>query len=211
MNWGRHRLPLALAAGLDAAGLIAAALTVSGLRQSSVANQQLLLLALLLIYLSLGWLLGSYTLLKLARLRWMQLLLRLGITSTASIVAGALLGWLLRVPPDITMLHRGSLIPLFSLVTFWSALVRLGLRQGQHLSSQPAWQIVALPQEVEAITKEWRRSPSALPIPLVLEFSPTLWSSDPPSSAIALSSGIVARENELRFCEKVVGQGHPVL
>ena len=41
MNWGRHRLPLALAAGLDAAGLIAAALTVSGLRQSSFANQQL--------------------------------------------------------------------------------------------------------------------------------------------------------------------------
>ena len=55
-----------------------------------------MLLALLLIYLSLGWLFGSYTLLKLARLRWMQLLLRLGITSTASIVAGALLGWLLR-------------------------------------------------------------------------------------------------------------------
>jgi hypothetical protein len=108
MNWSRHRLPLALAAGLDAAGLIAAALIVNGLRQSSVADQQLLLFALVLIYLSLGWLFGSYTLLKLARLRWMQLLLRLGITSTASIVAGALLGWLLRVPPGVTLLHRGS-------------------------------------------------------------------------------------------------------
>jgi lipopolysaccharide/colanic/teichoic acid biosynthesis glycosyltransferase len=211
MNWGRHRLPLALAAGLDAAGLIAAALTVSGLRQSSFANQQLLLLALLLIYLSLGWLFGSYTLLKLARLRWMQLLLRLGITSTASIVAGALLGWLLRVPPDITMLHRGSLIPLFSLVTFWSAVVRLGLRQSQHLSFQTARQIVALPQEVEAIAREWRRNYSSTPLPAILPFSSNLWKHDAPKATIALSSGVAAEANVQQFCQEVVGQGHPVL
>ena len=68
---------------------------MNGLRQNSVGNQQLLLLGLVLIYLSLGWLFGSYTLLKLTRLRWIQLLLRLGITSGASIVAGALLGGLL--------------------------------------------------------------------------------------------------------------------
>ena len=211
MNWGRHRLPLALAAGLDAAGLIAAALTVNGLRQNSVGNQQLLLLGLVLIYLSLGWLFGSYTLLKLTRLRWIQLLLRLGITSGASIVAGALLGWLLRVPQDITLLHRGSLIPMFSLVSCWSALVRLGLRQGQHLSSQPAWQIVALPQEVEAITKEWRRSYGNNPLPPILPFSSTLWERDSPNATIALSSGVAAEADVQQFCQQVVGQGHPVL
>ena len=211
MNWGRHRLPLALAAGLDAAGLIAAALTVNGLRQNSVGNQQLLLLGLVLIYLSLGWLFGSYTLLKLTRLRWIQLLLRLGITSGASIVAGALLGWLLRVPQDITLLHRGSLIPMFSLVSFWSALVRLGLRQSQHLSSQPAWQIVALPQEVEAITKEWRRSFGNNPLPPILPFSSTLWERDSPNATIALSSGVAAEADVQQFCQQVVGQGHPVL
>lgn len=211
MNWGRHRLPLALAAGLDAAGLIAAALTVNGLRQSSVANQQLLLLALVLVYVSLGWLFGSYTLLRLVRLRWMQLLLRLGITSAASTVVGALLGWLLRVPPDITLLHRGSLIPLFSLVTFWSALVRLGLRQSQHFSSQTAWQIVALPQEVEAISREWQRSFSSTPLPAILPFSPNLWKRDAPNTTIALSSGVAAEANVQQFCQEVVGQGHPVL
>ena len=211
MNWGRHRLPLALAAGLDAAGLIATALTVNGLRQNSVDNQQLLLLSLVLIYLSLGWLFGSYTLLKLARLRWMQLLLRLGITSAASIVAGALLGWLLRVPQDISLLHRGSLIPLFSLVSFWSALVRLGLRQSQHLSSQTPWQIVALPQEVEAIAKEWRRSYGSNTLPPILPFSSTLWERDAPSATIALSSGVAAEANVQQLCKEVVGQGHPVL
>ena len=211
MNWGHHRLPLVLAAALDAAGLIAAALTVNGLRQSSVANQQLLLLALVLIYLSLGWLFGSYSLLKLTRLRWIQLLLRLGITSASSIVAGALLGWLLRVPQDIGLLHRGSLIPLFSLVSFWSALVRLGLRQSKHLSSQPAWQIVALPQEVEAIAKEWRRSYGSNTLPPILPFSSTLWERDAPSATIALSSGVAAEANVQQLCQEVVGQGHPVL
>ena len=211
MNWSRHRLPLALAAGLDAAGLIAAALIVNGLRQSSVADQQLLLFALVLIYLSLGWLFGSYTLLKLARLRWMQLLLRLGITSTASIVAGALLGWLLRVPPGVTLLHRGSLIPLFSLAILWSALVRLVLRQSQHLSSQPAWQVVALPQEVAAIAREWRRSYGSTPLPAILPFSPKLWERDAPNASIALSSGVAAEANVQQFCQEVVGQGHPVL
>jgi len=211
MNWGRHRLPLALAAGLDAAGLIAAAITVNGLRQNSVGNQQLLLLALVLIYLSLGWLFGSYTLLKLTRLRWIQLLLRLGITSGASIVAGALLGWLLRVPQDISLLHRGSLIPLFSLVSFWSALVRLGLRQSQHLSSQTPWQIVALPQEVEAIAKEWRRSYGSNTLPPILPFSSTLWERDAPSATIGLSSGVAAEANVQQLCQEVVGQGHPVL
>lgn len=211
MNWGRHRLPLALAAALDAAGLIAAALIVNGLRQSSFANQQLLLLALALIYLSLGWLFGSYTLLKLARLRWMQLLLRLGITSTASIAAGALLGWLLRVPPDITLLHRGSLIPLFSLVSIWSTLVRLGLRQSQQLTYQTAWQIVALPQEEAAITQEWQRCFSSTPLPAILNFSSNLWKHDAPKATIALSIGVAAEANVQQFCQEVVSHGHPVL
>ncbi|MCP9805821.1 exopolysaccharide biosynthesis polyprenyl glycosylphosphotransferase [Cyanobium sp. T1B-Tous] len=211
MSWARHRFPLALAAGLDAAGLVGIAVAVNGLRRSNLAEQQLLLLVLVLLYLSLGWLFGSYTLLKRSRLRWTQLLLRLGVTSAASLTAGALLGWLLRVPPDIGLLHRGSLIPLFSLVTIWSALVRLGLRQGERLSPLPAWQIVALPQEIEAITREWRRSSNNAPAPTILRFSPTLWATDGPSAAIALSTGVAAEANVQQFCQEVVGQGHPVL
>jgi exopolysaccharide biosynthesis polyprenyl glycosylphosphotransferase len=213
MSWSRHRFPLAVAAGLDGAGLVALAITINGLRQSNLAQQQLLLLALTLIYLSLGWLFGSYTLLKLARLRWTQLLLRLGITSAASLVAGALLGWLLRLPPEIGLLHRGSLIPLFSLVTLWSALVRLGLRQGQRLSPLPGWQIVALENEAEAIAREWHRDGASgqTPLPAILSFSPTLWSTQSPHAAIALSSGVATAANVQQFCQLVVGEGHPVL
>ena len=211
MSWARHRFPLALAASLDAAGLVMAAVAVNGLRRSNLADQQLLLLVLLLIYLSLGWLFGSYTLLKLSRLRWTQLLLRLGITSAASLTAGALLGWLLRVPADIGLLHRGSLIPLFSLTTLWSILVRLGLRQGRRLSTQPSWQIVTLPREMEPIASEWRRGNGSIATPAILPFSPTLWVNQSPSSAIALSSGVSAEANVQQFCQQVVGQGHPVL
>lgn len=213
MSWARHRFPLAVAAGLDGAGLVMLAIAINGLRQSNLAHQQLLLLALTLIYLSLGWLFGSYTLLKLARLRWTQLLLRLGITSAASLVAGALLGWLLRLPPEIGLLHRGSLIPLFTLATLWSALVRLGLRQGQRLAPLPGWQIVALPTEAEAIAREWRRDGASghPPLPAILSFSPKLWSNQPPHAAIALSSGVAAAANVQQFCQLVVGGGHPVL
>ena len=209
MGWARPRLPLAVAASLDGAGLVLLAVAINALRQSKLANQQLLLLlALVLIYLSLGWLFGSYTLLKQARLRRSRMLLRLATTAGAALVASALLGWLLRASPAITLLHRGSLIPLFSLLVPWSALVRLGLRQ---VNTQPAWQILALEQEAEAVGQEWRRGPSALPVPLVLGFSPTLLSSKQPSSAIALSSGVASETNVLQFCEKVVGQGHPVI
>ena len=209
MGWARPRLPLAVAASLDGAGLVLLAVAINALRQSKLANQQLLLLlALVLIYLSLGWLFGSYTLLKQARLRRSRMLLRLATTAGAALVASALLGWLLRASPAITLLHRGSLIPLFSLLVPWSALVRLGLRQ---VNTQPAWQILALEQEAEAVGQEWRRGPSALPVPVVLGFSPTLLSSKQPSSAIALSSGVASETNVLQFCEKVVGQGHPVI
>ena len=213
MSWARHRFPLAVAAGLDAAGLVLLAITINGLRQSNLADQQLLLLALVLMYLSLGWLLGSYTLLKRSRLRWTQLLLRVGLTSGTSMAAGALLGWLLRLPPEVGLLHRGSLIPLFGLLTAWSALVRLALRRGERLHPLPGWQIVALEKEGPAIAEEWGRgtSGSSLAPPTILHLSPTLWATDGPSTAIALSSGVAAAANVQQFCQLVVGQGHPVL
>jgi lipopolysaccharide/colanic/teichoic acid biosynthesis glycosyltransferase len=213
MSWARHRFPLAVAAGLDATGLVLLAIAINGLRQSNLAEQQLLLLALVLTYLSLGWLFGSYTLLKRSRLRWTQLLLRVGLTSGASMVAGALLGWLLRLPPEVGLLHRGSLIPLFGLLTAWSALVRLALRRGERLHPLPGWQIVALEQEGPAIAEEWGRgtSGSSLAPPTILHLSPTLWATDGPSTAIALSSGVAAAANVQQFCQLVVGQGHPVL
>jgi exopolysaccharide biosynthesis polyprenyl glycosylphosphotransferase len=213
MSWARHRFPLAVAAGLDATGLVLLAIAINGLRQSNLAEQQLLLLTLVLTYLSLGWLFGSYTLLKLVRLRRTQLVLRLGITSAASLIAGALLGWLLRLPPDISLLHRGSLFPLFSLATLWSALVRLALRQGQRLTPLPMWQIVALTSEVEAIAKEWRRDTTIrqAPLPTILSFSPSLWCAQAPDTAIALSSGATSTADVQQFCQLVVARGHPVL
>jgi exopolysaccharide biosynthesis polyprenyl glycosylphosphotransferase len=210
LGWARHRFPLALAASLDAVGLVVLAVAINGLRQSNLAQQQLLLV-LALIYLSLGWLFGSYTLLKRSRLRWSQLLLRLASTAAGSVAAGALLGWLLRASAEISLLHRGSLIPLFGLLIPWSALVRLALRQGRTPSLQSAWQIVALPQEAEAVGQEWRRGASTTAVPPVLDYSPTLWSRQSPSSAIALSSGVAAEANVQQFCQTVVGQGHPVL
>ena len=70
---------------------------------------------------------------------------------------------------------------------------------------------MALPQEVEAIAKEWRRSYGSNTLPPILPFSSTLWERDAPSATIALSSGVAAEANVQQLCQEVVGQGHPVL
>jgi len=212
MGWARPRLPLAVAASLDAGGLVVLAVIINALRQNNLAHQQLLLLALVLIYLSLGWLFGSYTLLKQARLHRTQMLLRLATAAGAALAAFALMGWLFRVSQETTLLHRGSLIPLCILLIPWSALVRLYVYNGLLLiPPQPAWQIVALKKEAEAVSQEWQRGTNSFLNPVVLVFSPTLWSSDPPCSGIALSNGVINETNVSQFCEKVVGHGHPVI
>lgn len=157
MHWLRHRRWLALAAGLDALGVSLLAAWIDRERDGFLENQLPLLVMLVAIYLSLGWLFGSFTLVKMRRLRWSQLVVRLAITSSATTASGAVLGWLLRTAPEVTLLHRGSLLPLFALAALWSGGVRLLLRQLAHATRQDHWEIVSLPAEQEAIRREWER------------------------------------------------------
>jgi len=223
MPWARHRLPLALAAVLDAAGLVVLALPVEawriGLARSDLGavlgqqlgDQQSLLLALVLIYWSLGWLFGSYTLLKLRQIAWSQLLVRLGSTSAGSIAAGALLGWLLRVPPEVTLLHRGSLIPLFGLAALWSAAARVWLRRQLHLIGQQRWQIVALAEEREQLVQEWRMTPVPRPLPPIIAVEAGRgFPGRLPAESVALSAGVAALGDMQLFCQQAVGHGQPV-
>ncbi len=206
-----------LAAGLDALGVCLLAIGIDGSRSALIGRQIGLLLVLVAAYLSLGWLFGSYTLLKASRLRWVQLVTRLGITSLASVTAGALLGWLLRASPELTLLHRGSLLPLFSLAALWSGGVRLLLWPLARAQQQDIWQIVALPDEREEVRREWERlgGPSA---PTINGFSLQGPYGDQQSaegapmsiSGIALSHGVLSQPDVLRYCATVVAEGLPI-
>lgn len=223
MPWARHRLPLVLAAALDGVGLAGLAVAVVawriGLERDGLAlplSQQLgsqrgLLLALVLIYWTLGWLFGSYTLLKLRSIRWPQVLVRLGSTSAASIAAGALLGWILRVAPEVTLLHRGSLIPLFGLASLWSGVVRLWLRRHLHLGSSLRWQIVALQEERDQLARDWTLTATPGPLPQIVTMEPGQgFPGRLLAEAVALSAGVATLGDMQIFCQQAVGHGQPV-
>lgn len=157
MHWLSTRRWLALAAGLDAAGLVVLALVIGRARQAPSDPSAGLLLILVLLYWTFGWLFGSYTVLRRTDLRRTRLALRLGVTSAVSLSAAALLGWLVRAGPTVAVLHRGSLIPLFALLVLWSALVRLAIRQASGSASNHHWRVLALPEEMTVIEREWGR------------------------------------------------------
>ncbi len=213
MHWLRHRRWLALAAGLDALGVCLLAAWIDRERNGFLDNQLGLLAMLVVIYLSLGWLFGSFTLLKARRLRWSQLVVRLAITSAATTAAGALVGWLLRTAPDVTLLHRGSLMPLFTLAALWSGGVRLLLRQLAHSTRQDQWDIVSLPGEREAIKAEWERI-GAIQAPSIhvlgQEVLQLMQAEGNENCGLALSQGVLKQSDGLDSCARALAEGRPV-
>ncbi len=215
MHWLRHRRWLALAAGLDAVGVCLLADWIDRTRLGSIDNQIGLLLILVGAYLSLGWLFGSYTILKSSHWRWVQLVVRVGITSLATVAVGALLGWLLRASPELTLLHRGSLLPLFTLAAVWSGALRLVLWRLSRVNQQDVWQIVTLPEEREDVRQEWQRR-SGIPTPAIHGWAApgtTAEGDEPrpaPSLGVALSNGVLSQPDVLAYCAWVVAQGRPI-
>ena len=213
MPWARHRIPLLTASLLDAVGLVGLAML------NNVSNGQLLipqsapLLVLVLIYCSLGWLFGSYTLLKLKTLAWSQMLARLGSTALASIAAAAVFSYLFRLQITSDLFFRSNLIPLFVLLSLWSAAVRLLLRRLRPSQPQGRWHIVALPSEIASLAAEWRRSlVAAGPLPEITELSAGSSSGAQllDGEALALSAGVINDASLQRFCQEAVNRGQAV-
>ena len=212
MHWLRHRRLLALAASLDALGLSLGAVWIDRARNGQIDRQLVLLVLIVGIYWSLGWLFGSYSLLKAPRLRWSQLLVRVLFTSLGTVAAGAVLGWLLRASPQVTLLHRGSLIPLFALVAAWSASVRLAIRRLARGSGSDPWLVLARPEETTTILLEWRRLGSAAPpairsLPEGAPLEEVLDSPGEQQGLVALSPGVLDQANGPDGVEAVVARG----
>jgi exopolysaccharide biosynthesis polyprenyl glycosylphosphotransferase len=211
MPWARHRIPLLTAALLDAVGLVGLAI-LNDFNGRLVIPQSAPLLVLVLIYCSLGWLFGSYTLLKLKTLAWTQMLARLGSTALASIAAAAVFSYLFRLQITSDLFFRSNLIPLFVLLSLWSAAVRLLLRRLRPSRPQGRWHIVALPTEIASLAAEWRRSlVAAGPLPEITELSPGNSATQLlDGEALALSAGVINDASLQRFCQEAVNRGQAV-
>jgi len=199
-----------LAAGLDGLGLALLAVGVNQVRDGFLERQLGLLLALLLSYWLFGWLLGSYTLLKLSRLQPWHMLLRLAATSLSGVTTGALIQWSIRADPTLTLLHRGSLIPLFALMALWSGGVRLYLRRYDPPPAGRHWRIVAKPEEVEAAGREWRTvGGEAPPAILMLSDENDILDRVPPGVGVAMSPEVLHSERGQLLGEQLAAQGSP--
>ena len=113
----------------------------------------------LLVYPCLGWLFGSFTLLRWRSLHLHVLIQRLFLTAVAALIVVAVARWLINPPDSIWVLHRRvQLLWLGSLFT-WSLLVRFGLRRGLVFPEPPQLLLLADNSEADIIQRAWKRVP----------------------------------------------------
>ena len=123
----------------------------------------------LLLYPSLGWLFGSYTVLRWRHLPQLLLLQRVLLTCVATLVVLAIARWVTNPPESIWLLHRRVQLLWLSGVCLWSLLVRISLRRGLVLPDPPQLLLVADSQEAQVIQQAWSRVPQLQNLQL-LEF-----------------------------------------
>ena len=126
---------------------------------SSLEGQGSWLLFSLLLYPSLGWLFGSYTVLRWRRLTLPALLQRLVITAVVSVIVMAVARWLINPADAVWLVNRRVQLAWMVALTSWALLVRLALRRGLLLPDAPRLMLLAQQNEVHSVLTAWRRVP----------------------------------------------------
>ena len=113
----------------------------------------------LLLYPLLGWLFGTYTVLRWRQLALPVLLQRLLLTSVVTLMVVAIARWLINPGDEVWLVHRRVQLFWLGLLLVWSLLVRVGLRRGVLLPDAPRLLLLASEDEQEVILQSWRRVP----------------------------------------------------
>ena len=169
MWWYQPRALLLRALLLDSLGhlliLAAIALYPSWLElprggAPELEDQGFWLIFCLLLYPLLGWLFGSYTVLRWRRLAFPVLLQRLLITSTATLIVVLIASWLVNPGEGVWLVYRRVQAVSLGFLTAWSLLVRIALRRGLLLPDAPRLMLLASDEETALILQAWARVPS---------------------------------------------------
>ena len=87
---------------------------------------------------------------------------RLALTAAATVLALVLLGWIVDVSEQLTLLHRGTLVLLLLVQSAWSLVLRLVLRGiGAAPGTARPHTLLASHEDGEQIRREWQRTPYA--------------------------------------------------
>ena len=187
MSWRNPRRILLVCAGLDLVGLCALAVLISLFKPVPLFPQAGWLLLTAAAYLGLGWLFGSYTVLRWRRLPLAAVLQRVLITGVVTLVVVALARLLLNPPEAVWLVHRSTqaawLVPLMG----WSLLIRGLLRRGVLLPPEAQVALVGPVDELRSVLEAWNRTPVRQPLrcispeqalaltpPVVLALAPSL-------------------------------------
>ena len=117
------------------------------------------LLFMVLLYPALGWLFGSYTVLRWRRLTFPVLLQRLLLTALATLMVVAMVRWLVNPGLDVWLVHRRVQFLWMGGVTCWAVAVRLALRNGLLLPESTRLFLLAESDEIAHVMRAWKRVP----------------------------------------------------
>ena len=157
----------------------------------------------LLLYPLLGWLFGSYTVLRWRRLSFSVLLQRLLITASATLMVVAIARWLVNPSEQVWLVYRRVQVFWQGGLVAWSLLLRIGLRRGLLLPDAPRLLLLSTGKEMWAMLKAWARgaprqrlepiSPLALQQLLNEGSAPLLVALSPRCSCDPSLSGLIER------------------
>ena len=187
MSWRNPRRILLVCAGLDLAGLIGLAVLISLFKPVPLFPQLGWLLFTAVAYLGLGWLFGSYTVLRWRRLPLAAVLQRVLITGVVTLVVVALARLLFNPPDTVWLVHRSTQAVWLAPLMGWSLLMRGLLRRGVLLPPEAQVALVGPAHELQPVLEAWRRTPVRQPLrcltpeqalelspPVVLALAPSL-------------------------------------
>ena len=162
LSWRNPRRDLLLCAGLDLLGMIFVVLGIASLWSQPLKGQFVWIVITITVYLLLGWLLGTYTVLGWPRLSGWTLIQRLGLCFLSSLMLVAILRWAINPPLDVWMVYRSSQISWLIPTTFWSLIVRVGLRRRALQPDEPRLVLVAPEDEALKALRAWRKTPKRI-------------------------------------------------
>ena len=178
---------LLFCAGLDLVGLLILLILISLFKQPALPMQLPWLSFTAMSYLGLGWLFGSYTVLRWRRLPLAAVSQRVLITGIVTLVVVALARLLFNPPDNVWLVHRSTQAAWLAPLMGWSLLMRGLLRRGVLLPPEPQVALVGPTHELQPVLEAWRRIPVRRPLrcltpeqalelspPVVLALAPSL-------------------------------------
>ena len=151
-------------AGLDLAGLLVLLVLISLIKHPALQMQLPWVFFTATSYIGLGWLFGSYTVLRWRRLPLASVLQRVLITGVVTLVVVALARLLLNPPDSVWMVHRSTQAALLAPLIGWSLLMRGLLRRGVLFPPEPRVALVGPLSELQPVLEAWGRTPVRQPL-----------------------------------------------